>query len=120
MAPLIIAGLYGLMFLVIKLVTSFEFNNEIRLIINILVGIGALVLPIVIYSLIDFKLTHRAINLVGHSWCEEQNVEFKKVEMHKNHFALIYLQENKKMRKKFRVRFIPTTWFIKSVEWLEK
>lgn len=120
MAPLIIAALYGLMFLVIKLVTSFEFNNEIRLFINILVGIGALVLPIVIYSFIDFKLTQRAINLVGQSWCKEQNVEFKKIEMHKNHFALIYLKDNKKIRKKFRVRFIPITWIVKSVEWLEK
>lgn len=120
MAPLIIAALYGLMFLVIQLVTSFEYSNELRLLINIVVGIGALVVPIVIYSFIDFKLTHRAINLIGQSWCKEQNVELKKVEMHKNHFALICLQDNKKIRKKFRVRFIPTTWFVKSVEWLEK
>ncbi|AUD78403.1 hypothetical protein CW740_03720 [Kangiella profundi] len=120
MAPLIIAALYGLMFLLIKLVTSFEFSNETRLIINIVGGISALVLPIIIYSIIDFKLTQRSINLVGQSWCKEQNVELKKVEMHKNHFALICLQDNKKIRKKFRVRFIPTTWFVKSVEWLEK
>lgn len=120
MAPLIIAALYGLMFLIIKLVTSFEFSNEIRFFINIVGGIGALVLPIVIYSFIDFKLTQRAINHIGQSWCREKNLEFKKVEIHKNHFSLIYLQDNKKVRKKFRVLFIPTTWWAKSVEWLEK
>lgn len=120
MAPLIIAALYGLMFLLIKLVTSFEFSNEVRLIINIVGGIGALVVPILIYSIIDFKLTQRALKQLGRDWCEKHSLEFKTVEMHKNHYALIYRQDNKKMRKKFKARFIPTTWFVKSIEWLEK
>lgn len=120
MAPLIIAVLYGLMFLLIKLVTSFEFSNEVRLIINIVGGIGALVLPIIIYSIIDFKLTQRTLNHLGRRWCEERSLEFKTIEMHKNHYALIYRQNNNKMRKKFRAQIIPTTWRVRSIEWLEK
>lgn len=120
MALLIIVALYSLMFLFIKALAPLEMSNEVRLAFNLVGGIGALILPVVIYSLIDSKLTRRAVNLVGKNWCQEHNVEFNKVEMHKNHFALIYQDGGNKIRKKFRIRFILTTWFVKSVKWLEK
>lgn len=120
MAPLIILILYALMFLIIKALVPLEMSNEVRLAFNVVGGIGALILPIVIYSLVDFKLTQRTVNMVGKNWCHENNVEFSKVEMYKHHFALIYQESLKKSRKKFKVHFVLTTWFIKSVEWLEK
>ncbi|WP_223670551.1 hypothetical protein [Kangiella shandongensis] len=120
MAPLIILALYSLMFLLIKLVVPLEMSDEVRLVFNIVGGIGVLVLPIVIYSFIDFKLTQRAVNVVGKNWCQVHDKQFNKVDMHKNHFTLVYQEGNKKARKKFRVRFILTTWFVKSVEWLDK
>ena len=93
-------------------------SNEGRLAFNIFGFITLLFLPIFIYSVIDLKLSQRAVNLVGESWCLENKVDFKKTEIYKNHFSLIYLDGQKKLRKKFRVRFIMTTWFIKDVEWL--
>lgn len=118
MALLIIAALYGLMFFLIKILVPLEMSNEARLAFNIIGGIGALILPIVIYSLIDSTLTQRAVNAIGKNWCNQNNVEFKKIETYKSHFALIYQEAGKKARRKFRVHFILTTWFVKSVEWL--
>ena len=120
MAQLIIISLYGLMFLFIKILVPLEMSNEVRLAFNIVGGIGAIILPIVIYSLIDAKLTKRAVNIIGQNWCNENKKEFNKVEMYKNHFALIYQEAGKKARKKFRIHFTPTTWFVRSVEWLNK
>lgn len=119
MAPLIIAALYGLALLLIKLGAGMEMGNELRLAFNIIGGIGALVVPIFVYSVIDQRLTQRAINLVGRQWCSDNNQEFQKVEMYKNHFALIYKESGKKLRRKFRVNFVFTTWQVKAVEWLE-
>jgi len=118
MAPLIVIFLYGIMFILIKAVAPLEMNNEVRLLFNIVGGIGFLILPIAIFSIIDIRLTKRAVNVVGEIWCLENNVDFEKVEMHKNHFSLIYRNSGSKAYKKFRVRFLFTTWFIKTVEWL--
>lgn len=120
MAPLIIAALYGLMYILMKMMISLEMSNEVRLLFNIIGAISALIVPIAIYSFIDVRLTRRAINQVGQKWCLDQNVEFHKVERYKNHFALIYKESGKNIRKKFRVRFTITTWFVNTVEWLDK
>lgn len=73
-----------------------------------------------IYSLIESRLTYRAVKQVGVDWCQDQGFEFAKVEVHKNHFVVIYKQSEKLVRKKFRLRFIPTTWFAKTVDLLDK
>ena len=108
------------MFLLLKLIVPLEMSNEVRLFFNVVGGIGALVIPIAVYSLIESKLTYRAVKQVSMSWCQDQNFEFEKVEIYKNHFALMYSESGKKLRRKFRVRFIPTTWYVRSVEWLDK
>jgi len=117
MAQIIIISLYGLMFLFIKMLVPLEMSNGVRLAFNIVGGIGALILPIVIYFLIDVKLTKRAVNIIGRNWCNENKKEFNKVEIYKNHFALIYQEAGKKARKKFRIRFTPTTWFVNFVRY---
>lgn len=120
MALLIIVSLYGLSFSLLQFLISIEMSNELRLAVNVLGFIGALFIPIAIYSIIDLKLTRRAVNLVGRNWCEQNSAEFEEIEMYKNHFALIHFKSGKKVRQKFIIKFLPTTWTVRSVEWLRK
>jgi hypothetical protein len=108
------------MFLLIRVIVPLEMSNEVRLAFNVIGGIGALFIPIAIYAALDFKLTKRAVNKVGKNWCLANNKEFNRMEMHKNHFTLICQEAGKKIRKKFRIRFTLSTWFVRSVDWLEK
>jgi hypothetical protein len=118
MAILLIVFLYAVVLALLRPISALDMSNEVRLAFNVLGGIGALVLPIVFYSLIDFRLTKRAVTAVGQQWCLANAADFVAVEMHKNHFTLVYKQPEQKQRKKFRVRFVFTTWHVKKVEWL--
>lgn len=86
----------------------------------ILLFVVAVIGAIWIYSYIDLKLCQRALDAVGIKWCADNEKEFVKVEMWKNHMALIYKDSGKKMRRKFIAHFGVFTWKIKRVEWLEK
>lgn len=119
MAPLIIAVLYGLAFLLVKLGAGLEMNNELRIAFNLIAGIGALIAPMFVYSIIDQRLTQRAINHIGKQWCKENAHEFQKTEIRKNHITLTYGDAGKKLKRQFRVHFVFSTWQVKSVEWLE-
>ncbi len=118
MALLLIASLYALVWFVFSLLVPIDMSNGVRLAFNIVGGISALVLPIVIYSFIDFYLSRRTVQNIGKEWCKENDKEYIKVDMFKNHFALVYKQNGKKERKKFRIRYVLTTWILESVEWL--
>ncbi|ERP89606.1 hypothetical protein Q670_04215 [Alcanivorax sp. P2S70] len=120
MAPLIVLALYGLMFLVVGIFVPMDMSNESRLAFNLFGGAAILFGPLVIFSFIDQKLDRVALSKFGSTWCVEQGVEFSEVKIYKNHFALLYTESGAAKRKKFRAKFIPTTWHIKEVEWLEK
>jgi hypothetical protein len=118
MALALLAGLYILAGSLVYLLTRIDISNdELRLAINVLAGIGALILPIAVYSAIDFRLTRAAVERIGRNWCAASGFEFLRTEMHKNHFSVIYKTSEKK-RQSFRVRFVPTTWIVKGIEWL--
>ena len=102
----------------LRFISALEMSNEVRLAFNVIGGIGALVLPIVVYSIIDIRLTQRAVNAVGLSWCTDSGAEFVRVERHKNHFTLVCRQAEKQERKKFRAHFLFSTWHVKDVQWL--
>lgn len=118
MAILLILVLYAMAGLALRFIAALNMGNEARLAFNIIGGIGALILPIVVYSLIDRRLTQLAVDAVGENWCSESGAEFVRVELHKNHFALVCRQAQKLERKKFRVRFLLSTWHVKEVQWL--
>ena len=121
MALLIIIFLYAITGLCLYLLASIDMSNELRLAFNLIGGIGALVLPIAIYSTIDFRLTKKIITAIGKDFCIENGKEFVRVELHKNHYTVVFKSENEKpKRQKFRVLFVPTTWNVKRVEWLTK
>ena len=120
MALLLIAFLYVTVGWLLSLFVSFEMSNEVRLAFNLIGGVGTLILPIVIYSYIDLYLTKLAVSKVALNWCHENNVGFVRVELHKNHFVVLYNNDGKEQRKKFRINFIFSTWSIKKVEWLPK
>jgi uncharacterized membrane protein len=82
------------------------------------VGFGMLLGPILVHSFVATSLTRRAVTKVGTKWCAERSVEFIKVEMHKNHFTVVYVEADRKQRAKFRVKFVPTTWSVREVTWL--
>ena len=102
------------------IISSAPLNSVFGLLITIAGGIGALVIPIIVYSILDFNLTKRAVEKNGRKWCEENNTEYIKTEMFKNHFALVYKDNSSKKRKKFRMHFAFSTWRVKKVDWLAK
>jgi hypothetical protein len=117
-AILLIVVLYALVGLVLRSLAALDMNDEVRIAFNVIGGIGALILPIVIYSIVDLRLTRRAVNSVGLNWCVENEAALVRVEMHKNHFTLVCRQAEKQERKKFRIRFFFSTWHVKEVQWL--
>jgi hypothetical protein len=119
MALLLIAFLYLLAGAVLWAIGRIPLSNELGLFVSVVAAVGALVGPIAVYSFIDRKLTLRAAIRVGSQWCHDHGVEFLRAEWHKNHFAAIYNKNNRQLRAKFRVHFVPTTWSVKRVEWLK-
>lgn len=119
MAILLILVLYALAGIALRSVAALDMSNEVRLAFNVFGGIGALVLPIVVYSVIDHRLTRRAVNAIGLTSCTESGAEFVRVEMHKNHFTLVCRHAERQERKKFRIRFVFSTWYVRSVQWLQ-
>ncbi len=119
MALALIAALYGIALSLGSLGARVYLGNGGTLAFQIVVGIGVLVLPLVVYSAIDLKLTKMALERVGKAWSAEHGVEFQRVEMHKNHLTLLFRRGGGKIeRQKFRIAFVLTTWKIKRVEWL--
>jgi hypothetical protein len=118
-APALFLVLFSIAGLLLRFVASLEMTNEARLALNLIGGIGTLVFPVVVYSIIDLKLTQRAVNAVGLKESQEVGAEFVRVEMHKNHFTLVTGNAKKEDRRKFRIRFILSTWQVKTVEWLK-
>ena len=85
---------------------------------QLVVGIAMLLGPIIVHSWVATALTRRAVTNVGVKWCIEKGVQFAAVEMHKNHFTVVYLEAERKQRAKFRLKFVPTTWKVREVTWL--
>lgn len=75
MAILLIVLLYALAGISLRAVAALDMSNEVRLAFNVIGGVGALVLPIVVYSVIDHRLTRRAVNTVGLNSCTESGAE---------------------------------------------
>jgi len=118
MAPVIIVALYGLTLGVLWLCARLEMSNEVRLAFNVVGGIGALVLPLAIFAAIDLRLTRQVVERIGRGYCIDRGAEFVRAEVHKNHFTVVYRESQERKRQKFRVRFVPTTWLVRTVEWL--
>lgn len=109
----IAAAIWGLVFVLPQpdsagLLLTFQFIASIVLLFG----------PIIVFSIVATALNRRAITAVGIERCTERGLELVKVEMHKNHFTLVYRDGGQKQRAKFRVKFVPTTWRIKEVTWL--
>jgi len=120
MALVLILLLYAATIGALGYISGFEMSNEVRLGFHIGAAFVGLLLPIVLYSAIAFWLDKRAARRIGMRWCEANAATFLRVEMHKNHYTLVCSSSGKKMRRKFVVRFLLSTWIVRNVEWLEK
>lgn len=109
----IAAAIWGLVFFLPQ-----PESAGLLLIFQLIASIALLLGPIIVYSFVATALNRRAITAVGVERCAERGLELVKVEMHKNHFTLVYRHGEQKQRAKFRVKFVPTTWRIKEVTWL--
>ncbi len=118
MAPLIIVALYGLTIAILWLCARLDMSDEVRLAFNVVGGIGALVIPLIIFGALDLRLTRRVVERISRRYCIDRGVDFVSAEMHKNHFTVVYRASQERKRQKFRVRFVPTTWLVRTVEWL--
>jgi hypothetical protein len=103
------------------LISLLNMSDGFRFAFSLIFLIAFFLIPIVIYSYIDFKLISRAVSMVGLDWCNENKVEYVRTERHKNHFAVIYNESGKQLRKKCRIHFFWfKSWTPKKVEWLLK
>ena len=118
MSLVLLAMLYGLYFLLLPILVSLQFDGVVGLFFEIAVGVGALIIPLVVFVLIKFGVETRAKNKIGRRWCEENGVDFVRVDLFKNHEAIIYRERGKTKRQKLLVHFAFLTWKVKAIEWL--
>lgn len=117
MAPLLFIAIAGLIWEVVR-ITPWPESAGLLLVAQLLAAVAMLFGPILAMAYISTALTRRAVTKVGTSWCQENQFSLVRVEMHKNHFAVVYKDGERKGRAKFRVKFILTTWQVREVIWL--
>ena len=121
MALLLNIAIFSLTGAMLWLISLLDMSNGARFAFNLIFLIAFFTIPLVIYSYIDMKLTNRAASKVGLDWCNERQAEYIRTERHKNHFAVIYKENGKQLRKKCRIHFFWfKSWKPKKVEWLLK
>jgi hypothetical protein len=120
LAPALIVLLFAATAALLRFVVSLEMSDGARFLTQVVGGIGFLVLPLLAYSAVDLALTRRVIEKVARRYCAERSVEYVRSEIHKNHFTVVYRENGKQGRAKFRVAFYFTTWAVREVQWLPK
>jgi hypothetical protein len=119
MSLLLIVVLYATAVLLLAQVRALEMTPGVETLVSIAGSLSALVLPIIIYALIDRRFTQAAVDTVARQWCVANDKEFERAEIFKTHVALSYRDGPSKARRKFRVRFQWLSWKVREVEWLD-
>ena len=120
MALLVFLTFFFLTLQILSAIATLDMPNGLRFAFNVVGGISALVLPLLVYSYVDMKLTRRAVEAVARQRCQEIDAEFVRAELFKNHCALVCRRGNEKLRQRFRLRFVFSTWTVRAVEWLDE
>jgi hypothetical protein len=56
---------------------------------------------------------------VARDWCSSTGIDFKRAELHKNHFTAVGVADGRNVRRRFRMSRRFLVWRIGRVEWLD-
>jgi hypothetical protein len=99
-------------------VAPFANRPAVEFALNIALGVALLAAPILVGSYARLVVTRHVVTAIGRSWCHENDKEFVRTEIHKNHFAVIFREDATNRRSKFRCRFGWFPWSAPRVHWL--
>jgi hypothetical protein len=94
-------------------------SPELLLAAQIILGIGALVVPIVVLSVVDRAWCQFNVNRIAKEWCASAGITFKRAELHKNHFTAVAVVKGQTIRRRFRMSRYFLFWKVKRVDWLD-
>ena len=119
MSALLFVGLFSIYLLAMKPIFDLPMSPEVRLVAGIVLGIGAFIVPLVVFSLIDAAWWKRNVARVAKEWCASRSLDFRRAELHKNHFTAVASHGEDKVRRRFRMSRHFLVWKVKRVEWLD-
>jgi hypothetical protein len=119
MSVVLLLGLFfGYAFLVRPIVTL-PMSPGLLLAAQIVLGIGAFVIPLLAFSAIDRAWWKMHVGRVAKQWCASAGITFQRAELHKNHFTAVGAAEQGKIRRRFRMSRYFFLWKVKKIEWLD-
>jgi hypothetical protein len=119
MSVVIFVGLFFAYAFAVRPIFSLPMSSGLLLTAQIVLGIGALVVPLVVFSAIDRAWWKAHVQKVAQQWCTSVGIDFKRAELHKNHFAAVGSREKENIRRRFRMSRHFLVWKINKVEWLD-
>jgi len=112
-------GLFSIYLLAVKPILSLPMSSSVLLTAQIILGIGALIVPLVVYSAIDRAWWKSNVSQVAKQWCASAGLTFKRAELHKNHCTAIAVQNQCIIRRRFRMSRYFLFWKVKETVWLD-
>ena len=103
----------------VRLILSLPMSPGLLLAAQIGLGIGAFVFPILAFSALDHAWWKKHVRRVARDWCSSAGIDFKRAELHKNHFTAVGSVASKDVRRRFRMSRQFIVWKIKKIEWLD-
>jgi len=89
MSVLIYLGLFFAYGLAVRPVFSLALSPGALFTAQLVLGIGWLVIPLAAFSAIDRAWWKRHVRGVARDWCSSTGIDFKRAELHKNHFTAV-------------------------------
>ena len=120
MSLVLLLGLFAVYALAMRPVLALPMSPGWLLAAQIALGSGALIVPLWVYSIIDRAWWKANVTRVARDWCASAQLEFKRAELHKNHFAAVYLTGQKSQRRRFTMSRQFLVWRVKRIEWLDE
>jgi hypothetical protein len=119
MSVALFIGLFFGYCLAVRPVLSLPMPSGLLLAAQIVLGIGALVFPLLAFSAIDHAWWKKHVQRVAKDWCSSIGIDFKRAELHKNHFTAVGSVAKKNVRRRFRMSRHSLVWKINKIEWLD-
>jgi hypothetical protein len=119
MTVVLFLGLFFAYCFALRPILSLSMSPGLLLAVQIVLGIGAFVFPILALSALDHAWWKKHIARVAREWCSSAGIDFKRAELHKNHFTAVGSVASKDVRRKFRMSRHFIVWKINKIEWLD-
>jgi hypothetical protein len=119
MTVVLFIGLFFAYCFGVRPILSLPMSPSLLLAAQIVLGIGAFVFPLLVFSALDRAWWKKHVRRVAQDWCSSAGIGFRRAELHKNHFTAVGSVARKDVRRKFRMSRQFLVWKIKKIEWLD-